>query len=156
MKILSPRIEKYAAGKMPLKEKKRLLVDYFPGKFSLSPGQIDIMLSKKERKRSKLWTNSDYCKAMKIRCLSVRALNYVRKELCPLPAYPTLRAKFGSFMHLTPGFMRPMMVYLSRTLVDLSPYKRLSILLFDDVKITEKGQLDRKLDMIIGANKDTV
>ena len=123
------------------------------------------MLSKNERFnliktrkicfRSKLWSNSDYRNAMELRCISSHGLKFVRENICPLPAYITLCKKF-SFMHLIPGFMKPMMLYLSKTLPKNDPKKNLFMILFDEVKITNKGQLDRKLDMIIGANKDNV
>ena len=132
-----------------------MLANFFPGKYKFSTGQLDIMMSKKERFRSKKWTNADYCTAMELRCLSTKALGYVRKSVCPMPAYSTLCAKF-SFTHLTPGFMKPIMLYLSKVLPTKDPYKCAMGLLFDETKVTNKGSLDKKLDMIIGANKNNV
>ena len=132
-----------------------MLLNFFPGKYELSRGQIDIMLSKKPRFRSKKWTNADYCTAMELRCRSTSALAYVRSNVIPMPAYSTLRAKF-SFTHLTPGFMKPVLLYLSKVLPQKTLYQCVMALLFDETKVTNKASLDKKLDMIIGANANNV
>ena len=59
-------------------------------------------------------------------------------------------------MHLIPGFMKPAMLNLSKTLPKNDSQKNLFMILFVEVEITNKGQRDKKLDMIIGANKDNV
>ena len=148
-------MKNWEEGNVPKTKKKKLLGNVFTGKFTFSGAQIDMMLSEKERFRSKKWTNADYCSAMELRCTGVKSLNYVRKNLLPLPAYPTLCKKFA-FMHLTPGFLKPMMAYLSKILPLKEKSKRACMLLFDETKVTNRGHLDKKLDMVIGANKKDV
>ena len=155
MRVHLFRLTDWQEAKSPKKVKKTFLQNRFPGKFGLSEGQIDIMLAKKERHFSMKWTNADYCFAMNLRCLGIKALRYVIKYLLPVPAYSTLVKKF-MFMHLIPGFLLPILAYMARIMPLLSRRQRACCLLFDESKITNRGHIDRKLDMIIGANKDNV
>lgn len=88
---------------------------------------------------------------MKLRCCGSgrQALEYVRNNIAPLPAYSTITAEF-TYFHVIPGFIRPTMEYLSLKLQDRPAYYCLCGFSFDEVKITKVAQLDRKIDMVIG------
>ena len=88
---------------------------------------------------------------MKLRCCGSgrQALDYVRTEIAPLPAYSTITAEFSHF-HVVPGFIQPAIHYLALKLANLEPIFRTCALIFDEVKTTKVAQLDRKMDMIIG------
>ena len=131
------RLKNWEEGKVSKKSTKTFLQNCFPGSFGLSIGQIDMMISKKKRHRSKKWTNADYCFAMGIRCFSKKALAYVRKYLLPLPGYTTLVKKF-MFLHLIPGFLLPICAYISITMPTKTRRQRACALLFDESKITNR------------------
>ena len=128
---------------------------FFPGTYGLSKAQITIMLNEKKQCGSRQWSKRDFCIAMQLRCYGTKALDFVGKNLLPMPVYSTLRKTFG-FMHLTPGFLKPATEYLARTLPGKSPFKRICTLMFDEMGITNKGMHDKKLDQIIGLNKKDV
>ena len=88
---------------------------------------------------------------MKLRCCGSgrQALEYVRENIAPLPAYSSITAEF-SYFHIIPGFIRPAMEYFRFKLQDRSAYYRLCGFSFDEVKTTKTAQLDRKIDMVIG------
>ena len=95
--------------------------------------------------------NDDFSKAMKIRCLSAKTLDKVRKNIMPLPSYPTLKKKFA-WTHFTPGIVKLALAYLNKILPEMPEKDRLCSLLFDEIKTTNRGQMDKKLDMVIGEN----
>ena len=78
---------------------------------------------------------------MKVRCLSSRTLEHVRKNVVPLPAYSTPRNKF-SWTHFTPGIVKLALAYLNKTLPPMPEKDRLCSLLFDEIKTTNRGELD--------------
>ena len=95
--------------KLPKNTKKSVVQAALSGKFS--DAQISMILSEKKRARSKLWSKSDYTMAGKIRQISPRALNLVRKQaVAYLPASTTVQAKF-SWIHTIPGFIKPVITY---------------------------------------------
>ena len=104
-----------------------------------------MLISDKKRFRSKKWTNDDLAKAMKIRCLSSKSLKATRNSVCPLPALPTLNAKFV-WTHPTPGIIELSLSYLSRILPEMTEFQRLGQINFDELKTTNKGEYDRKFD----------
>ena len=82
----------YRAGNMPNCVKEGVVRERLASK--LSEGQLDIMLSKKPRKRSKKWTNQDYARSQQLSLLcNRRAYDFVKDEIAPLPGFQTARKK---------------------------------------------------------------
>ena len=73
-----------------------------------------------------------------------RALDYVRKNVTPLPSYSFITNEFSSF-HVVPGFVASALEYLAQKLPQKDPYFRLCGVIFDEVKTTNVAQLDKKL-----------
>ena len=68
---------------------------------------------------------------------SLNALLDVRKLCVPLPAASTLHDKF-KFMHLVPGPIRSVLIYLQNKVTRLSPIGRLCSLTFDETRLVFK------------------
>ena len=68
--------------------------------------------------KSKSWTKKDYSNALRLKCYSSAALEFVRKNILPLPHARTLNRKFH-FLHVAPGKIRPAFEYLK----DLGNYE---------------------------------
>ena len=77
------------------------------------------------------------------------ALLFVRRFIAPLPEYSTLIREFA-FFHSTLGFICCGMEYQRQKLQNKSTYYRLCGIIFDELKITNVGQIDKKLDILIG------
>ena len=117
-----------------------------------SEGTLDLILDK-NRKFSKKWSNKDLCFAMLLKMISPKSLKLLRKSnLLPLPANSTLKQKF-SFMHVTPGYVDASLEYLKKLVPKLKPGEELACLAFDEMHLTEKAEWDRKMDAMLGPNK---
>lgn len=102
--LLRNQIKSLQSGNLPKTLRKKVISEELKGKFSQA--QIEMICDKKKRFFSKKWSNSDYAAAMKLRCISSKALMHVRKNHVPLPSVTTLRQKFN-FIHLSPGIIKP-------------------------------------------------
>ena len=103
-----------------------------------------------KRKRSNQWSNADWATALELRCVTTSiALEFVRKNIMPMPSYSAICSRF-SWNHVTPGWIWSVYEYLLHILPDLPEFKRVGGVLFDEMKVTNQGTLDKKLDMIIG------
>ena len=77
------------------------------------------------------------------------ALLFVRQFIAPLPEYSSLVREFG-FCHATLGFIFAGMEYQRQKLQNKSQYYRLCGIMFDEIKTTKVGQIDKKVDQLIG------
>ena len=78
-----------------------------------------------------------------------KALDFVRRFICPLPAYTSITAEY-SYFHVYRTFIQPSIEYLGKKCANKEPYYRLCSLIFDEIKTTKVAQLDRKIDAIVG------
>ena len=145
------RIASLLKGNLPGSVRKKVVQSELKGKFS--PAQLGMLCDKKQRQYTKKWSNCDYAKAMKLRCISSKALMHVRKNHVPLPALTTLTRKFG-FIHICPGIIKSVVEYLRARVPDWTPRERLACLAFDEMQVANIGEIDRKLDMVVGPNKN--
>ena len=83
------------------------------------------------------WQYSDYSKAITIKNYSLNALLDVRTLCVPLPAASTLHDKF-KFMHLVPGPIRSVLIYLENKAKRLSRVSRLCSITFDETRLVFK------------------
>ena len=88
---------------------------------------------------------------MLLRCCGSgrRSLDFVRENIAPLPSYSYITNEFSSF-HVCPGFNNAALAYLAKKFASKQPYFRLCGLIMDEVKTTNVGQIDKKLDIVVG------
>ena len=88
---------------------------------------------------------------MKFRCVAGRSgYNLARAEHVPLPSIPTLYSKF-QWIHVSTGMIDPIIKYLKMKSSKSWPLaKKLTHIIFDEMKISDLGDIDRILDKIIG------
>ena len=77
------------------------------------------------------------------------ALIFVRKYICPLPA-PSSTMKKYAHMHGLLKIFRPAYQYLSVKLPQMDEYYRVCAVIFDEMKITNFAQIDKRVDMVVG------
>lgn len=154
IRTLEVKIDLFKKGNLPNATIKNIVSKALGnGSFKYSEQQIKAMIKKTQKRQlCHAWGPEDQVKAMKLRNFSRKALDYVRKNLVPLPAYSTLTRTF-SFIHCVPGFLIPMLEYLSRTLPSKHLLDRIGGINFDETKVDYKACLDRKMDLIIGPHR---
>ena len=125
---------------------------------NFSTGQIDLMIKEASSEQIKApqshsWTNADYIKGFTAKAIgTAKSLLFTRKKLVPLPAESTIRKNFR-FMFVLPGcIIQPVMTYLKSLMPTLKPVERLAKLAFDETKIKEVAEYDRKLDYAVMAH----
>ena len=118
----------------------------------LSDAQIDIMTSKKPRKRSRLWTNKDYSRSQKLSLMvNKRAYEFIQQEIAPQPGFDTARKKF-SHVRVVPGQIIKASIFHIKHLVE-SGKGHLVMISFDEVNLTNRGEYDITMDKVIGKTK---
>ena len=139
----------YRAGKMPDFVKKGVVRERLAHK--LSEGQLDMMLSKKPRKRSKKWTNADYAKSQSLSLLCTRAAyDFVKDEVVPLPGYQTARKKYAHVRVVPNQIIRATLLHLKHLKKSWTKNEHLALVSFDDVNLKNFGEHHKKLDKVIG------
>ena len=117
----------------------------------LSVGQLDIMLSKKPRKRSKKWTNQDYARSQQLSLLcNRRAYDFVKDEIAPLPGFQTARKKYSHVRVVPNQIIQPTLLHLKHQRSSFKKKEWLCVLTFDDINLKNLGQYHKKLDKVIG------
>ena len=88
---------------------------------------------------------------MKFRCIAGRAgYNLARAEHVPLPSITKLYSTF-QWLHVSSGIIKPVIEYLRmKSSTSWSERKKLTHLIFDEMKISDLGDIDRVLDKIVG------
>ena len=82
--------------------------------------------------------------------------NAARNDHVPLVSLPCIYSRF-SWLHVPPhGFITPVIEYLRMTKNSPSwtPRKKLTHIVFDEMKIKNEGDIDRILDCVVGPAKD--
>ena len=117
----------------------------------LSVGQLDIMLSKKPRKRSKKWTNQDYARSQQLSLLcNRRAYDFVKDEIAPMPAFYTARKKYSHVRVVPNQIIQATLLHLRHLRKFMKKNEHLCCITFDDVNLKNFGQYHMKLDQVIG------
>ena len=142
-------ISHYRAGKMPDYVKQGVVRERL--KHKLSEGQLDIMLSKKPRKKSKKWTNEDYAKSQSLSLLMGKAAyDMVKEEVAPLPAYYTARKKYAHVRVIPNQIIKATLLHLKHLKKSWKNNEHLGLMSFDDVNLKNFGEYHKKLDKVIG------
>lgn len=113
----------------------------------LTPNQVDIVLKKKTKAR---WTADELSKAFTIRYFSKRAYIYFRKKLkYPLPGISTLQ-HWAANIDLRRGLLRDILNMMNLYGKNKTDRQRLTVLSFDEIKVSSMIEYDQKLDEIVG------
>jgi hypothetical protein len=129
---LQKMVDAFKAGNLSRHLQDTVVKNRLNGKFS--NGQLDILLSKKPQKFSRKWTQADYSTAMAVRGISIKAFNFVRKNIVPLPGDSTLDRKFG-FIHVSQGLIEPAIAYLRQRVPRMAPREKLAGIAFDEMNL---------------------
>lgn len=153
VEALEKELQSIKEGKIPRKDKIELFDKIVTNKqFGFTKAQIDILVSEKERKRSNLWSDSDFSKAMKVRCISIGALK-TAKKLVPLPSSSLLQRKFAH-LHVTKGYIRPVLQYLTKKGAKWTEIEKICGVCFDELGSRVYGDIDRYLDLFVPPAKN--
>jgi hypothetical protein len=147
---LQKTVDALKAGHLSRRVQDTVIKTRLKGKFS--EGQLDMLLSKKPRKFSRKWTQNDYSTAMAVRGISIKAFNFVRKNIVPLPGDSTLNRKFG-FIHISHGLIEPAVAYLQQRVPRMAARETLAAIAFDEMNLKNIADIDRYLDMRVGPHK---
>jgi hypothetical protein len=129
---LQKMVQALKAGNLSRHLQDTVVKNRLKGQFS--DGQLDMLLSNKPRKFSRKWTQTDYSTAMAIRGISIKAFNFVRKNIVPLPGDSTLNRKFG-FIHISKGLIEPAVAYLQQKVPRMTSRETLSAIAFDEMNL---------------------
>ena len=113
----------------------------------LTPNQIDILTKKKTKAR---WTNDEISRAFTLRYFSVRVYIYVRDTLkYPLPGISTLQ-RWASNISLRGGLLTDVIKIMELSGIDKTDRDRVTVLSFDETKVSYEYEYDQKEDEVIG------
>ena len=142
-------IKNYRKGEVADKWKEIIVREKLKSK--LSPGKIDILLSKHQRRCSKNWTHQDYVQTAKLNMLGgPKVVNYVRQNVIPLPSKVTLQQK-TSFVRILPSkIIQPSISYLEHLIKSWTSTEHLAVIMFDEINLTNKAEMDLKFNTVIG------
>ncbi|KAB0805345.1 hypothetical protein PPYR_02315 [Photinus pyralis] len=142
--------QKIAAMEMQLKElgglkfEKRVKECF---KDVLTSNQVDIALKKKSKAR---WTQEELSMAFTLRYFSKRAYIYLRQTLhYPLPAISTLQ-QWAANINLKNGILDDVLRIMDTAGQIKTPLKRITVLSYDEVKISSQYEYDQKEEEVIG------
>ena len=83
-------------------------------------------------------------------CMSPKAFEYVRKNVLPLPSEAAIREQFKG-VHVKPGLNRPAFEFLRELVPKMTtPGENIATIMIDEMKLEERGDIDRKIDAAIG------
>ena len=120
-------------------------------KESFSDGQIKRLLYKKVRVK---WSHSDVIFGLRLRSHSIRTFQFVRKfSPLPLPSLTTLKNYVKKF-RCRPGIQKPVLSIMKQRLSDMKEEGKklahIAVLMFDEVELKKKFELDQCEDQIFG------
>lgn len=123
---------------------KEILSEFF------TPNQVDILLKKKSKAR---WTADEISKAFTLRYFSKRAYIYMRQTLkYPLPGISTLQS-WASNVDLQHGVLKDILRVMETCGDKKTELQRLTVLTYDEVKVSSLIEYDQKCDEIVGPYK---
>jgi len=115
-----------------------------------SPGQIQMLLQPSLKKIK--WSSEDIARAISLRCVSPKAYRYMRDVLkIPLPGCSTLR-RWASTIDMNPGVLTSVLCMKAKG-KSIPDIHRLLILTFDEMYLSNKVAIDRKIEKVIGPHR---
>nr|CAH7759845.1 unnamed protein product [Callosobruchus chinensis] len=98
------------------------------------------------------WSPDDIASAVSLRSVSPKAYRYLRVNNYPLPAMSTLRKWVASF-DVSHGILRSVITLMQKKSSDFTQQDRICVLTFDEIYISNKIELDKKTEQVIGPHK---
>ena len=90
---------------------------------------------------------------MKLLCYSPKAYEEVKENIAPLPSRAALSREFAAFS-VQPGIIAPALEYLKQKVPTMTkPGEKLATIIFDEMKIEERACRDKKMDAVLGPDK---
>ena len=86
---------------------------------------------------------------MRLMCISPEAYEFVRENIKPFPSRSNLRKKLG-WLHTKPGMNMPGFAFLQELAPKMTPGEEIATIMIDEMKLSERGELDHKIDAFIG------
>lgn len=106
-----------------------------------------------KKKQVKEYTSDELCEALLLRSLSAKAYTRLRDmTYMPLPHHDTLSKKIRHF-RCEPGLQTDLFYFLKLKLATMENWQRQSVLLFDEMQISEGLDYCRRLDQSFRASK---
>lgn len=109
--------------------------------------QLDIIMKKKRVVR---WTSRELAHAFSLRCFSEKGYLYLRETLnYPLPRISTLQ-RWAASVNMRKGLLYEMLSFMFIMGESLSALEKVTVLSFDEMKITSLYEYDPEKDEVIG------
>ncbi|XP_039307045.1 uncharacterized protein LOC105198981 isoform X1 [Solenopsis invicta] len=116
-----------------------------------TPGQIRSLLN--PSKKRVIWSPEDIASAMSLRSVSPKAYRYLRNVIkTPLPALSTLR-RWASNISTEPGIINAVLHCMKVKGKSMENFEKLVVVTFDEVYLSNKVGIDRKIQKVIGPHK---
>ena len=129
--LLKNKNDSLMAGKLPESVKRKVVIEKLQGKFTSA--QIHMIVSKKPLTRTNKWKDEDYARAYRLRALSKKSYNILRKDLhYPTPGISTVDKKF-SFIHVCPGIIEPAKEVLKLIVATLTEKEKNAGCCYDEI-----------------------
>lgn len=113
----------------------------------LSSNQVDILLKKKSKAR---WTTEELAQAFTLRYFSKRCYIYLREKIhYPLPGLSTLQ-HWAANMSIRSGILEDVVRIMGIAGRSKTEIHKLTVLSFDEVKVSSVYEYDQKEDEIMG------
>ena len=139
------------AGKFSDKVQREIVNNRLKHKFT--PAQIHVMLSKKKLARCYKYEDEDFKRIYRLRALSPKCMKILKNDLhFPSPGKSTVDQKF-SFFHIPLGIIVPCLELLKLKAKTMTEREKNCGICFDEIFIDNVGQIDQKLDQVIGPAK---
>lgn len=98
------------------------------------------------------WSSEDIASAISLQSVSPKAYRYLRANNYPLPAMSTLR-KWVSNFDVSQGNLKPVVTLMRNKSFHFNEVERISVLSFDEVYLSNKIEIDKKVEQAIGPHK---
>lgn len=115
-----------------------------------TPGQIKKLFHSEGKNIH--WSPNDIAAAISLRSVSPKAYRYLRSHNYPLPALSTLR-KWVSNFNVDEGIIHNVLKLMKQKSTELSELDRLCVIAFDEVYLSNKIEIDKKNEQVIGPHK---
>nr|CAI5847958.1 unnamed protein product [Callosobruchus analis] len=114
-------------------------------------GQIKKLKCSAKDKRIR-WSPEDITSAISLRSVSPKAYRYLKVNNYPLPALSTLR-KWVTDFEIQEGFLENVISLMKTKAGDFNPIDRLCVLSLDEMYISKKVDIDKKVEGVVGPHK---
>ncbi|XP_060847209.1 uncharacterized protein LOC132926823 [Rhopalosiphum padi] len=112
-----------------------------------SQNQLDLMMKKKKKVH---WSRDEISKAFTLRYFSKRAYIYVKNELnYPLPGISSLQ-RWAKSIDMRNGVLGDVLKIMKLNGEGMQSYEKLTVLMFDEVKVASTLEYDVVRDEVIG------